>query len=173
MSKLLHIFSQHARDQQVPAYKCSFELLIQSYDCKQIPVGLLHAEKMADLAFRNVFRIGFPALLLAYVSLLYLVWLRFFVFINHFWLCPAVVSQCQPVSSRSNFFFFLATLQNVNESSLLQITKIYNWTILYQIFWIFVLKNTVFTLFSCIIQNPVVSVSYYPLPFLSNVETQV
>ena len=33
-----------------------------------------------------------------YVPLLYLVWLRFFVFINHFWLCAAVVTQCQPVS---------------------------------------------------------------------------
>ena len=38
---------------------------------------------------------------------------------------------------------------------------------------LFSLKNTFFTVFSCIIQNPIVSVWYYRLPFFSNVETQV
>ena len=38
---------------------------------------------------------------------------------------------------------------------------------------LFSLKNTVFTVFSCIIQNPIVSVWYYHMPFFSNVETQV
>ena len=36
----------------------------------------------------------------------------------------------------------------------------------------FSLKNTVFTGFSGIVQNPVVSVWYYHMPFFSNVETQ-
>ena len=38
---------------------------------------------------------------------------------------------------------------------------------------LFSLKNTVFTVFSGIIQNPIVSVWYYHMPFFSNVETQV
>ena len=38
---------------------------------------------------------------------------------------------------------------------------------------LFSLKNTVVTVFSCIIQNPIVSVWYYHMPFFSNVETQV
>ena len=35
------------------------------------------------------------------------------------------------------------------------------------------MKNTVFTLFSGIIQNLIVSVWYHHIPFFSNVETQV
>ena len=54
-----------------------------------------------------------------------------------------------------------------------KLPKIYNYTILNQIFILFSLKNTVFTVFSCIIQNPVVSVWYYHMPFFSNVEAQV
>ena len=37
---------------------------MQTYDCKQIPIDLLHAEKMAEVVLLNVFRIGFPASLL-------------------------------------------------------------------------------------------------------------
>ena len=48
-----------------------------------------------------------------------------------------------------------------------KLPKIYNQTILNQMQ--FSLKNTV----SCIIQNPVVSVWYYHLPFFSNIEIQV
>ena len=56
--------SEHARYQQVSAYNCSFVLIIQSYDCNQVPIGLLHAEKMAEVVLLNVFRIGFPVFLL-------------------------------------------------------------------------------------------------------------
>ena len=35
-----------------------------------------------------------------HVSLLYTLWLRFFVSINHFWLCAAVVSHSQPLSNK-------------------------------------------------------------------------
>ena len=38
---------------------------------------------------------------------------------------------------------------------------------------LFSLKNTVFTVFTGIIQNPIVLVWYYHMPFFSNVETQV
>ena len=44
-----------------PAYNLSFEYLIWTYNCRKIPVGLLHAEKMDKAASVNVFRIGFPA----------------------------------------------------------------------------------------------------------------
>ena len=37
---------QHARDQQVFAYNCKFISSIQSYHCKQVPAGFLHAEKI-------------------------------------------------------------------------------------------------------------------------------
>ena len=37
---------------------------------------------------------------------------------------------------------------------------------------LFSLKNTVFRVFSCIIQNTIVSVWYYHMPFSGNVETQ-
>ena len=37
---------------------------------------------------------------------------------------------------------------------------------------LFSLENTVFTVFSCIIQNSVLSLCYYLLPFFINVETQ-
>ena len=60
----LQPYSQHARGQQVPAYNRSFVSIIQSYDCKQVPVGLLHAEKVTEVVLLNVFRIGFPASLL-------------------------------------------------------------------------------------------------------------
>ena len=45
LSKLLQPFPQLARDQQVPGYNSSFEWLIQSYDCKQIPVGQFRLAK--------------------------------------------------------------------------------------------------------------------------------
>ena len=64
LSKTTSAISQHPRNQQVSAYNHSFELSIHSYDCKQIPVNLLHAEKMTEVALLNVFRIGFPAYLL-------------------------------------------------------------------------------------------------------------
>ena len=38
---------------------------------------------------------------------------------------------------------------------------------------LFLLKNTVFTVLSGKIQNPVVLVLYYHMPFFSNVDTQV
>ena len=38
---------------------------------------------------------------------------------------------------------------------------------------LFLMKNTVFTVFCCIIQNRVVSVWYNHMPFFSDVETQV
>ena len=38
---------------------------------------------------------------------------------------------------------------------------------------LFSLKNTVITVFSGIIQNHIISVRYYHMPFFSNVETQV
>ena len=52
-------------------------------------------------------------------------------------------------------------------------TKINSSTILNKIFILFSLENRAFTVFSGIIQNPAVSVWYYHLPFLSNVEIQV
>ena len=59
---------------------------------------------------------------------------------------------------------FLATSQIINGSSLLQIT---------QNVQLLSLKNTVYTMFSCIIQNPVLSVWCYHLPLFGNVETLV
>ena len=44
--------------------------MIHSYDCKQIPVGFLHVEKMTVVALLNVFRIGFPAPLLLQKSVI-------------------------------------------------------------------------------------------------------
>ena len=38
---------------------------MQSYHCKQIPFGLLHDKKMAEVVLLNVFRIGFSASLLS------------------------------------------------------------------------------------------------------------
>ena len=57
-------FSQHAIGQQVSDYNCSFVSIIQIYNCKQVPVGLLHAWQMAEVVLINIFRIGFPASLL-------------------------------------------------------------------------------------------------------------
>ena len=62
--KLVQPFSQHAKDQQVSAYNHSFVSIIQSYDCKQVAGGLLHAEKMAEVVLLSVFRIGLAASLL-------------------------------------------------------------------------------------------------------------
>ena len=59
--KLHQPFSQHARDQQVFAYYCSFEWLMLTYDCKQVPVDILYVVKMAEVVLLNIFRIGFPA----------------------------------------------------------------------------------------------------------------
>ena len=42
-----------------------------------------------------------------------------------------------------------------------------------QIVMLFALKNTVFTVISCIIQNSVVTVWYYHMPFFSDVEKKV
>ena len=39
---------------------------MQSYDCKQVPVGMLQAEKIAEVVLFDVFRIWFPASLLKY-----------------------------------------------------------------------------------------------------------
>ena len=60
LRKAIQQFSQHARIQQVSGYNFSFVFIIQSYDCKQLPVGLLHAEKTDKVVLINVFRIGFP-----------------------------------------------------------------------------------------------------------------
>ena len=38
---------------------------------------------------------------------------------------------------------------------------------------LFSLKNTVLTVFSGVIQNPIVAVCHYHMPFFSHVETQV
>ena len=54
-----------------------------------------------------------------------------------------------------------------------KVPTIHNQTILNQIFMLFSLNNTVLTVFSGIIQNPVISVWQYHMPFFSNVETQV
>ena len=61
---LIEPFSQHEREQQVSAYNRSFVFNIQSYNSKQVPVGLLCAEKMPEVVLLNVFRIGFPASLI-------------------------------------------------------------------------------------------------------------
>ena len=44
------------KETKVPAYNRSFEWLIQNYDCKQIPFGLLNAEKTTKLALLNVIK---------------------------------------------------------------------------------------------------------------------
>ena len=54
-----------------------------------------------------------------------------------------------------------------------KVPKIYNQTTLNLSFMHFSFENFIFTIFSGIIKNPVVSVWYYHLPFLSNIETQV
>ena len=53
--------SQYARDHQVSGYNRTFLSIIQSYDCKQVAVGLLHAKNMAEVVLLNVLKIGFPA----------------------------------------------------------------------------------------------------------------
>ena len=62
------------------------------------------------------------------VLLLYLAWLRFFVFINHFWLCAVVQSKwLHPIYyktlKRTKKFHVLATSENTNGSSSLQNTS--------------------------------------------------
>ena len=47
-----------------PVYNHSFVSIILSYDCKQVPVGLWRAEKIAEIVFLNVFIIGFTTSLL-------------------------------------------------------------------------------------------------------------
>ena len=59
--KLLQPFSQLTRDQQGSAYNHSFITFIQIYGCKETPVGLLYAEKMAVVVLLNVLLIGFSA----------------------------------------------------------------------------------------------------------------
>ena len=54
-----------------------------------------------------------------------------------------------------------------------KVPKLHNYTILNKIVMLFLLKHTVFTVFSGTIKNPIVSVWYYHMPFFSNVETQV
>ena len=39
----------------------TMELPIQSYDCIQTPIGVLHAEEKDDLFSLYVFRVEFPA----------------------------------------------------------------------------------------------------------------
>ena len=63
LSKLLQPFSQHARNQQIAAYNCILVSIIKPHCCKQLPVGFLHAEKMAEVFLLNVFIIGFLAFL--------------------------------------------------------------------------------------------------------------
>ena len=48
----------------MPAYNHSFVSIIQNYECKQVLVSFLDAEKMVEVVLLNVFRIGFPASLL-------------------------------------------------------------------------------------------------------------
>ena len=62
------------------------------------------------------------------VLLLYLAWLIFFVFINHFWLCAVVQSKwLHPIYyktlKRTEKFHVLATSENTNGSSSLQNTS--------------------------------------------------
>ena len=56
----LAIFSP-CKIQQISAYNHSMVLIIQSYDCNQVPVGIFHAEKTAEVVLLRVFRIGLPA----------------------------------------------------------------------------------------------------------------
>ena len=61
LSKLLQPVAQHTRDQQVSAYNHIFITIIQSLGCKEIHVGLLYAEKIAEVVLLNVLWIGFSA----------------------------------------------------------------------------------------------------------------
>ena len=67
----------------------------------------------------------------------------------------------------------MATSENLNTSSLLRSTKIPQLDNIESDFHANLLENIVLTLFSSIIKNPVLSVWFYYLPFLSNIETQV
>ena len=53
LSKLLQPISQLTRKQQGYAYNHSFITFIQIYGCKETPVGLLYAEKMAVIFSLN------------------------------------------------------------------------------------------------------------------------
>ena len=59
--KLLQLFAQYTRDQQVSPCNHTFILIILSIGCKEIPVSLLYAEKMAEVVLLNVLWIGFSA----------------------------------------------------------------------------------------------------------------
>ena len=50
------IFSACKRPKGICLHICSFLSIIQSYDCKQVPVGFLHADKMAEVIKLNVLR---------------------------------------------------------------------------------------------------------------------
>ena len=56
--KLLQPFSQHSRNQQLSSYNHRFVSFIQSYNSKQVPVGIFHAEKMGKIVIFNVFKKG-------------------------------------------------------------------------------------------------------------------
>ena len=56
--KLLQPFSQYVRDQQLSSYNHRFVSFIQSYNCKQVPVGLSHTEKMGKIVIFNIFKKG-------------------------------------------------------------------------------------------------------------------
>ena len=103
--ELIQPVSQHARDQEVSAYNCSFVSIIQSYNCKQVAVGLLHAVKMAEVVLLTVFRIVFPEYLSRLKSCGKVKW----GFLNR---CPGpgsflIVSQS--VFQTKDYFFTLLT----------------------------------------------------------------
>ena len=63
-STLCHYYKYRSKLWQVSTYNSSFEWLIHSYNCMQIHVSFLHAEKIAEVVLLNLFRIEFPASLL-------------------------------------------------------------------------------------------------------------
>ena len=52
---------------KVSAYNYSCVSIIQSYDYKQVHIGLLHAEKMPEIVLLTVFKVEFPASLLRFI----------------------------------------------------------------------------------------------------------
>ena len=80
--------------QQVSVYHHSFVSIIQSYDCKQVPGGLLLAEKRAEVVLVKVSKVGFPAY-----------WLT--------WFCCIIVDPCtQACMQIQSFGHFWTVLQN-------------------------------------------------------------
>ena len=69
VNPILNILSK-ASSAIFPACKITksicFVSILQSYDCKQVPVGLMHAEKMAEVVVLIVSKTGFPASLLLF-----------------------------------------------------------------------------------------------------------